>query len=150
MNLPPATFGTTRERFAQHAQDPACAGCHRLMDPVGFGFERYDAIGAFRAVENGKTVDARGEVLDSKDIDGPFDGALELGEKLGGSAEARACVARQWFRFAMGRVETEQDACTLAALDRALGESGGDVRELLVALATSDAMRLRAEAGDGP
>jgi hypothetical protein len=150
MNLPPPTQGTTRERFAQHATDPACSGCHQLMDPVGFGFERYDAVGAFRLVENGRPVDASGEVIGSQDIDGPFDGALGLGQKLAASQEARHCVARQWFRFALGRAETPEDACTLAAVERTLDETGGDVKAMLVALATSDAMRLRAEAGEQP
>ena len=50
---PPAPGLTTRERFAEHAMNP-CATCHRLTDPIGFAFENYDAIGAWRTTEQGK------------------------------------------------------------------------------------------------
>ena len=55
--------GTTRERFAAHASVPQCSGCHQLMDPIGFGLEKYDAIGTYRPTENGVKVDTRGEVI---------------------------------------------------------------------------------------
>ena len=47
----PIPGSTTKELFAQHSEDPACSGCHRLMDPLGFGFENYDAIGRWRTEE---------------------------------------------------------------------------------------------------
>lgn len=146
--LPPATFGTARERLTQHASDPACAGCHRLTDPIGFGLERYDAVGAFRNDENGRAIDARGEVAGSQDLDGPFDGALALGAKLAASPSARACVARQWFRAALGRRETDDDACSLAQVDSAF--AAGRLRDLLVAIAASDAFRFAAPEGASP
>lgn len=142
VQLPPPGFGTARERLTQHAADPACAGCHRLTDPVGFGLEKYDAVGAFRNEENGRVIDARGEVVASRDLDGRFDGALELGQKLAGSTAARDCLARQWFRYALGRHEAQADACSLQRIDAAFAT--GQLRELLVAIAQSDAFRLAA------
>ena len=106
----------TRERFAQHAEDPACSGCHRLMDPIGFGFEAYDGIGRFRASDGGRPVDASGEIVDTRDADGPFRGARELAERLAGSRDVRDCAATQWYRFAFGRLEGPGDACSLRAL----------------------------------
>lgn len=148
VKLAPPTFGTTRERYSQHASDPACAGCHRLMDPVGFGFEHYDAIGAYRNAENGRPIDSSGELIGTKDLDGKFDGALDLGARLATSSAAKSCLARQWFRYALGRAETDADACSFEAIDAKFG--GGDLRELLVAIAASDAFRSAAPEGGSP
>ncbi|MCP4500296.1 MAG: DUF1588 domain-containing protein [Deltaproteobacteria bacterium] len=54
---------TTRERFAAHTENPSCASCHWLIDPIGFGFEHYDALGRYRSAKNRFPVDASGEVL---------------------------------------------------------------------------------------
>jgi hypothetical protein len=141
---------TTRERFAQHAEDAFCAGCHRLMDPIGFGFEHYDGIGSYRSRENGLPIDASGEILGSRDADGPFDGAIELAEKLAESDQVRECVATQWFRFAYGRGEQEEDRCAMAEVQAAFAASGYDIRSLLVALTQTEAFRFkRSGAGGG-
>lgn len=59
-----------REQFASHSKSPACRGCHHLMDPLGFGFEHYDGIGAYRSTDGGKEVDASGSITGSQDLDG--------------------------------------------------------------------------------
>jgi hypothetical protein len=129
---------TTKERFAAHRNDPSCEGCHRLIDPIGFGFERYDATGAYRTMENGKVVDATGE-LAGTDVDGPFTGAIELGKKLVQSQTVEACVASHWFNFALGREPSDADACTTHSLKAAFAGSGGDLRQLLLATVQTDA-----------
>ena len=134
---------TTRERFAEHATNPTCAGCHRYTDPIGFGFERWDGVGRFRTVEAGQPIDATGVLTDTVDADGPFDGAIELGQKLAKSDQVRACVVTQWFRFAYGRKETSADECTLGKLRARFAASGYDMRTLLVALTQTDAFRFR-------
>ncbi|MEM6996529.1 MAG: DUF1592 domain-containing protein, partial [Myxococcota bacterium] len=134
---------TTREIFEAHTEDPACAGCHSLIDGIGLGFEGYDAIGAYRETQNGLPVDQTGTVLGS-DVDGDFDGAVELANKLATSDDVRTCVARQWFRYAFGRIEdNDGDACSLEVLDDAFAASDYDVRELMVALVQTDAFRYR-------
>jgi len=133
---------TTRERFARHASDPSCAGCHELMDPIGFGFEAYDGIGRWRAEENGLAIDASGEVVES-DLPGPFDGAVELSNQLAQSGQVKECLVRQWFRFAYGRLETPEDACTIDTLTASFEASGNDVLDLLVELTLTDAFRYR-------
>ena len=62
--------GTMRERVAQHRANPACAGCHRLMDPVGFALENYDAVGRWRTSDGGSPIDASGSLPDGKSFDG--------------------------------------------------------------------------------
>ncbi len=115
MEVPDPTK-TTRERFSAHSNDPFCASCHRLIDPVGFGFEEFDGIGAFRTIENGKPVDDSGTMYGTLDIDGDFRGASELSEKLITSKQFQDCVVRQMFRFAMGEAETSDDQLALLSI----------------------------------
>lgn len=133
---------TTRERFSQHSVSPACSGCHALIDPVGLGFENYDGIGQWRAVENGKTVDSSGNLLDA-DVAGPFNGPTELGQRLADSGEVRGCYTLAWFRFAHGRTATDEDTCALQGLTKQVLATGGNVKELLMSLAQTDAFRFR-------
>lgn len=133
---------TTRERFAQHSAQPACRGCHQQMDPIGLGFENFDALGKFRTQENGKPVDAHGELTDT-DVDGTFDGAAELQTRLAQSSKVKQCVVRHWFRFASGRKETPLDACTLRRLADAFDRKDAGFPELIMAIAQSDAFLFR-------
>ena len=96
---------TTRQRFSNHAKTPACAGCHDRIDGIGFGFEAYDGIGAYRAAEHGNAVDSSGTIIGTGEIDGPFRGLTELGTKLVASHHLLDCFARQAYRYAMGQVE---------------------------------------------
>lgn len=134
---------TTRERFDQHSTDPTCKPCHQLIDPIGFGFESYDGIGQWRDEENGKPVDASGEIVGTPGLEGSFEGVVELAHRLAGSEALRSCVATQWFRFGYGRGEQVEDSCTLERVGRAFADSGYDIQELIVALTLTDAFRYR-------
>jgi hypothetical protein len=138
----PDPTSTARERFAQHSADSACAGCHRLMDPIGFGFEQYDGVGRFRTDEGGVAIDPSG-TLTASDIDGEFSGVDDLSDRLASSMEMARCYTLQWFRFAYGRGETPDDEASLDAINEAFESSGGDVIELLVALTQTEAFRFR-------
>jgi hypothetical protein len=59
-----------RERIAQHRANPACASCHNVMDPLGFSFENYDAVGRWRTAENSTPIDASGALPDGSKFDG--------------------------------------------------------------------------------
>ena len=139
----PDPDSTTRELFEQHTADPTCAACHYLIDGIGLGMENYDGIGAFRTTENGKPVDASGELV-ATDVDGEFNGGVELAHRLAESDDLRRCVSRQWFRFALGRYESDADQCSLDSLYATFEQSDYDVRELLVQLVQTDAFRYRA------
>jgi hypothetical protein len=140
--LPPPVPGqSARQRFVVHTTNPACAGCHLFIDPIGFGFENYDAIGRFQATDGGQPVDASGEIKGSVDLDGPFVGAVALGRKLVASKQVRRCVVKQWFSYVHGRADEAGDAASIAeALDR-FTASSGDVRELMIALVKTPAFR---------
>lgn len=132
---------TTRERFAVHNEDPACAGCHQMMDPIGLTFEAYDPVGQHRPMEAGRPVDTSGEIVGT-DVEGAIDGARELSERIYASTQARQCMVRNWYRFALGRLETGEDLCSLGEAYAAFADADFDVRELLVAITRSDAFRL--------
>ncbi|HEV8246404.1 MAG TPA: DUF1585 domain-containing protein, partial [Polyangiaceae bacterium] len=87
-------------------------------------------------------VDATGE-LTNTDIDGTFDGALELATKLSESKQVEECAVRQWFRYSYGRGEAETDGCNLLALETAFSQSGGNFKALVLALTQSDAFLYR-------
>jgi hypothetical protein len=73
-DLPPVAKGqqarTIRERVEQHRSNPVCAACHNVMDPLGFALEHYDAIGRYRASEDGQPIDASGVTPDGVKFDG--------------------------------------------------------------------------------
>ena len=136
----PAPDATTRQRFTAHESVPACAGCHVSIDGIGMGFENYDALGSYRTTEGRLPVDATGNVVGT-DVPGPFDGAVALSQKLASSPQVQLCATKQWFRFALGRMETDSDNCSLKHAFDAFETSQHDVRALMSALATSDAFR---------
>jgi hypothetical protein len=129
---------STRDRFAMHTNNPACSGCHNLIDGIGFGLEHYDGIGSYRTVDQGVPVDSSGTINATTDIDGPYDGGPELAERLVSSEQMRDCVPTQWLRYALARRETPEDACSLESVRQAFESSGGDLRELMIALTQTD------------
>lgn len=141
----PDPNATTRERFRQHTEQESCAGCHKLIDGVGFGFERYDQLGRYRAEENGFPVDDSGEIVATGEagLDGPYNGLVELSARLAQSARARDCLATNWYRYSYGRQEQAADSCSLAQVRTRFAESGGDLKELLVALTQTDSFLYR-------
>lgn len=149
-NIPPAPEAkpgdapmTTRQRLQQTHVKAACVGCHDSIDGIGFGFSHYDAIGAWRDTDSGLPVDATGVLSRTLDVDGPFNGAVELGGKLAKSAQVKACVAQQWYRYALGITAEDVDGCALKSTIEHFNASGNDLRELLIALVSSDAFRRR-------
>lgn len=136
---------TTRERFAIHASDDGCANCHKMIDPIGFSFEQFDAMGAFRTEENARPVDSTGTVALGKDFDGPYDSSSQLAVALSTSADVAECFARQMFRAGSGE-GTGAKASEEAFLESWNKLDQTDQRSLLgvvVALANSDLMSYR-------
>jgi hypothetical protein len=131
---------TTAERFAAHRADPRCASCHDLMDPIGLGFENFDGVGLWRSMENGKAVDAHGHIAGT-DVEGDFNGALELTGKLAASKGVSSCMVTHWFRFGNGRDSSADDACSVETLTGAF--QSGSLRDLLLALVETDSFLFR-------
>ncbi|MEC7985890.1 MAG: DUF1592 domain-containing protein, partial [Myxococcota bacterium] len=129
---------TNRERFAQHTEDPACAGCHIPIDGVGFPFENYDAIGAWRDTDNGAPVDATGELLQT-DVNGSVDNAMALIDRLGTSRQVHDCMVEHLYQYAMHRSEAAGDNPHLTLLQEDFWSDDGVIPNLYVRLVTSPA-----------
>jgi hypothetical protein len=104
-NSPPAPgsgdTSTTRDRFTTIHEQGSCAGCHKLIDGVGFGFEHYDAVGKWRDTEGGKPVNSTAELIGT-DIDGAFDGIPSLNGKLAKSTQVGKCITKNWLQYGLG------------------------------------------------
>jgi hypothetical protein len=140
----PMAGETTRQLFAQHESNPVCASCHTLMDPIGLGMENFDAIGSYRTQQAGQSIDASGTINAGGDISGDFNGPIDLATKLSGSETVAQCVALQWLRFALGRTEAAEDACSIQDIDTKFDASSHDLNALLTSIVQSDAFRYRA------
>ncbi|HEY6079730.1 MAG TPA: DUF1592 domain-containing protein [Polyangiaceae bacterium] len=136
VKVPENVNGTTaRERFTQHSKQALCAGCHAVIDPVGFTFENYDPIGQWRDTENGVMIDASGSV---PGVEGAVNGPVELIKKLVTSEMVSECFAQHWLEFGYGKTHDDGDACIQADLNAAFKASGGNVKQLLVGLTQTD------------
>ncbi len=137
---------TTRERFAVHTEDAACASCHAQIDPVGFGFEAFDQLGRYRSTENDAPVDTSGELVGVRgddELDGKFVGAAALSERIAGSALATECLTRHWYQFAMGRADDDADTCNIDSITQSVEAAGGSMEQLLVSMTKSPTFRNR-------
>jgi hypothetical protein len=147
---------TARERFSAHFENDTCATCHQLMDPIGFTFENFDAVGQYREAENGQAIDASGEIVvaegrvGGEQLAGGFVGVRALGDKLAHSEIVENCVATEWFRFAAGRKESPDDGCSVRTLKDTFTASGGNLLELVVAMTQTDAFLYRAPVVEAP
>ena len=145
-----------RQLMVEHVENPTCASCHRLMDPIGFGFEHFDAIGQYREQEMipvpGRRgggggfgrggpppipleIDAQGEIAGLPNSN--FSGAKQLGTILADSPVCQECIVRQMFRYSYGRLETAADEKTIHQLYDQFKTSGFKFKSLMVALVQS-------------
>jgi hypothetical protein len=136
--LPEGTGGdqTLRQRLAVHGEDPACNPCHSQMDPIGFGLENYDPVGAWRELDNGLPVDATSE------IDGaPFEGGVELGQLIAELPRAGECVARRFYQHATTHLDGATEQAFVAALVESFVASDFDFKTLVVEMVVSGGFR---------
>lgn len=144
--LPPASeeLATLRERVAVHLSSPACAGCHQMMDPIGLAFENFDALGSFRAEEQGATIDPSGELNGVA-----FDTPEELARVLADDPAFTQCVVQTVYRYATGRSAGPGDTIALQELAQQFEESRHRVLALMRAIAVDPRFWLAAtQAGD--
>jgi hypothetical protein len=133
-----------RDRLAEHRENPTCAGCHSLLDPIGVVFENFDAVGRYRTRdEDGQPIVTRSEISETRDANGTVENVEELGALLAASNEVRDCYVTQTFRFFFGREVEAADACSVAALRAGFAAGNLSLSELLVALTQTDAFLYR-------
>lgn len=130
---------TARMRLMAHQENPVCAGCHKITDPIGLALENYSPVGAFRAQENGVTIDASG-TFEGK----PYNNAIELSKILHESPTAPNCVAQRVLEYGVGRTLSPGEETLLASLGTSFAQNGYRFRALLRQVATSPAFRAAA------
>src|SRR5262249_34217317 len=102
-----------RDQMAEHRANPACATCHKAMDPIGFALENFDAVGAWRDDEAGSPIDASGELADGSKVDG----AAALRKALTSRPEVFvATLTEKLLTYALGRGLDYRDMPTVRAI----------------------------------
>ena len=132
--------GTVRQRLEAHRSNPACAGCHALIDPLGLGLENYDLVGRYRTTDRGLPIDASGVMPDGT----AFRGAAELSALLAADPRLPACLARNLMTYALGRgLEPSDEPALTGVLQGAARASGIGLRGLILEVAASPPFRMR-------
>jgi hypothetical protein len=118
---------TKRQRLEAHSQDPACALCHALMDPLGLPFETFDAIGRHRTTEEGLVIDPSG------DFEGvPVADARAMALAVASSETVADCLVRRYYSYAVGHEERDVDGSVINDLTRDFHATNFNLRELVV------------------
>jgi len=139
------TVDNVRARLEQHRRDPACSGCHNLMDPIGLALESFDGIGKSRTkYDNGDAVDTHGVLPDGTAVDGP----VALSNVIANDPRFLRCVTQKVLTYALGRTledESEMIDATLASY-----RDTGTLRALIESVVLSAAFRQQLSAGGTP
>jgi len=129
-----------RARLAEHRANAACASCHRLIDPVGFSLEQFDAVGRWRTMEDGKAVDAAGGLPDGSE----FAGVAGLEQALLRRPEWFArTLTEKLFTFALGRAPEASDAPAIRKIVRDARTNDYRFSSLIVGFTTSEPFQMR-------
>jgi hypothetical protein len=131
---------TMRARMEQHRANPACAACHKVMDPMGLALENFDAVGAWRTDDNGERVDASGQLTDGTKIDG----VIGLREALLDRPEVLVTTATEkLLTYALGRGLDAEDMPAVRAIVREAKGDGYRFSSLIESVAKSTPFRMR-------
>ena len=124
-----------QQRMAQHRRDPNCASCHARMDPIGFGLENYNAIGAWRTQDGKFSVDAKGELSPKQKFNGPLQ--LRAMLKQNKSVFARS-LSEKMLTYAIGRGVERNDKCFVDAISQSVAKNDYRFSALILAVVQSD------------
>jgi len=127
-------FKTARQRLEAHRTQPTCAGCHRLIDPIGLGLEHFDSLGEYRATENDASIDASGELDGVK-----FSDAASLGKALHDNPATTSCLVDRLYSYAAGRAPEKGEAEWMKYLNAKFAADGYRVPDLMRRIVLSDA-----------
>jgi hypothetical protein len=129
-------YKTARQRLTAHQENPVCAGCHAVTDPIGLSMENYDAIGNLRTHENGALIDASGS------LDGEaFVGLLGLSKVLRDNPSIPSCLVQRTFEYGVGRRATIGEEKWLEATSVAFAEDKYRLPSLMRRIALSSEFR---------
>jgi hypothetical protein len=147
--LPPTKqlTGSLRKVMEEHRANALCASCHRRMDPIGFAFENYDAVGDWREKDGGFTIDPSGELPDGQSFQGP----AELKRLIKDKKDVfRRCLAEKMLTYALGRGLEYYDRCAIDTILEALDTRDDRLSALVLAVARSEPFQMRTATGEKP
>ena len=140
-NKPPSM----REQMEQHRANPACAGCHKMMDPIGFALEPFDAIGHWRAQDGGNVINASGQMYDGMPVDGPAGVRTFL---LKHQDQYVRNVTLKLMTYALGRGMEYDDMPMMRSVLGIAAQDNYRFKGLVEAVAMSDLFRENVATGD--
>ncbi len=131
---------TMREQMAEHRVNPACASCHKIMDPIGFAMENFDAVGAWRTREEGGPIDASGELVDGSKVNG----VVELRQALLSDPERFvATVTEKMMTYALGRGVDYRDMPSVRSIVRDAARNKYRFSDLVLGIVRSTPFQMR-------
>lgn len=134
---------TTRQRVALQTSPEECNFCHKIINPTGFAFEHYNAVGAWQTQDTGVDVDATGTALiGTREV--PYAGGVEFSALVSTAPEAHRCYAKNWVEFAYGRRAKGSDTQIIASLGQKLNTPSYSILQLLLDLVQTETFRSRA------
>jgi mono/diheme cytochrome c family protein len=129
-----------RTRMEQHRVNPNCAVCHQRMDPIGFGFENFDAVGAWRKKDGKFDVDASGELPTGQKFKGPKELVAVLKTK---EAEFRRCLIEKLLTYALGRGLEYYDKCALDEISAEAVRNDNRFVSIVLAIVQSEPFQMK-------
>lgn len=132
--------GTLRQKMEQHRVNPSCASCHARMDPLGFGLENFDAVGAWRTEDGGAAVDASGVLPDGKSFQTPAQLKTIL---LSQKGQFTRNLAEQLTTFALGRGLEYYDKCAVNKIASAAAGKGYRMSAIILGIVGSEPFQMR-------
>jgi len=133
--------GTLRERMEQHRANPNCAVCHQRMDPIGFGFENFDGIGAWREKDGNAIIDPSGELVTGESFKGPAElRAILLKQKR---ADFVRCLSEKMLTYGLGRGLEYYDRCAIDQISKDLAKKNYRFSQLVAAVVKSTPFQMR-------
>jgi hypothetical protein len=129
-----------RERLEEHRRNPACAGCHQLMDPIGFALENFDAVGAWRTNDSGFRVDAAGKMFDGARLDGP----VSLRQAILNRSDAFiGTFTENLLSYGLGRVIDYHDMPFVRGIEREAARNNNRFSSFISSVVKSPSFQMR-------
>lgn len=129
-------YPTARDRLAQHRENPVCAGCHAITDPIGLSMENYDAVGAWRTRENGAPINTSG-TFEGK----TYANLLDLSQLLRDSPSIPACAVQRAYEYGVGRKPSASEARWIEYANEAFARDSFRYPTLMKRIAVSPSFR---------
>ncbi len=146
-NVPPLDTGASaqqaasvRQRMEEHRKNPACAACHKIMDPIGFSLENFDLIGRYRTSDGGIPIDASGQLVDGTKLDGPASLRLALLSRSGVFVQT---MTEKLLTYGTGRALKYYDMPVVRSIAREAARNDNRFSSLIVGIVKSDPFQMR-------